>query len=136
MEDVQRSTDQEFDTEDLDKDQEVSGSEAIVSFLEDMGTELVFGYIGGAIMPVFDELSNSDVRHVRTAHEQAAVHAADAYARVTGKPGVCMSTSGPGATNLMTGLANAYLDSSPVIALTGQVSTDLMGLDSFQEVDV
>lgn len=138
MEDVQERSllNEKLEESDSVDSRQMTGSGALVDSLEKFGTEVVFGYIGGAIMPVFDELSNSEIRNVRTNHEQAAAHAADAYGRVTGKPGVCMSTSGPGAMNLMTGLANAFLDSSPLIALTGQVSTDLLGLDSFQEVDV
>ena len=115
----------------------MTGARAVIRGLEEEGTEVVFGIIGGAIMPVYDELGKSDkLRHITATHEQGAIHAADAYARVTGKPGVVFATSGPGASNLMTGVANAYMDSSPVISFTGQVATPLIGQDSFQEVDV
>ncbi|MBS3787272.1 biosynthetic-type acetolactate synthase large subunit [Candidatus Bipolaricaulota bacterium] len=120
-----------------DKERTITGARAVINGLEEQGAEVVFGIIGGAIMPIYDELGKSDkIRHVTTTHEQGAIHAADAYARVTGKPGVVFATSGPGASNLMTGVANAYMDSSPVISFTGQVATPLIGQDSFQEVDV
>ena len=98
----------------------------------------MFGYPGGFVLNIYDELyKNSDrITHYTTCHEQAAAHAADAYARVTGKVGVCIATSGPGATNLVTGIANAFLDSTPVVAITGNVPTTLLGKDSFQEVDI
>ncbi|MFB6291688.1 MAG: biosynthetic-type acetolactate synthase large subunit [Candidatus Bipolaricaulia bacterium] len=116
---------------------EITGAKAVVKSLEEQGTEVIFGIIGGAIMPIYDELGKSEkLRHVTTTHEQGAIHAADAYARVADKPGVVFATSGPGASNLMTGVANAYMDSSPVISFTGQVATPLIGQDSFQEVDV
>lgn len=115
----------------------MTGARAVVKGLEEQGVEVIFGIIGGAIMPIYDELGKSDkIRHITATHEQGAIHAADAYARVTGKPGVVFATSGPGASNLMTGVANAYMDSSPVISFTGQVATPLIGQDSFQEVDV
>jgi acetolactate synthase-1/2/3 large subunit len=104
--------------------------------LRDRGVEVVFGYPGGAIMPLYDALLGSGIRHVLVRHEQAAAFAADGYARVSGRPGVCIATSGPGATNLVTGIANAFLDSVPLIAITGQVATPLMGTDAFQEVDI
>lgn len=114
-----------------------SGAQIVIDSLERENVNVIFGVIGGAIMPVYDKLGRSkSIRHITTAHEQGAIHAADAYARVTGKPGVCMATSGPGAANLVTGLATAYMDSSPVIGLTGQVPTKLIGRDSFQEVDM
>lgn len=114
-----------------------TGARALIKTLEENGVETIFGIIGGAIMPIYDELGKSDlIRHITATHEQGAIHAADAYARVADKPGVVFATSGPGASNLMTGLANAYMDSSPVISVTGQVATTLIGLDSFQEVDV
>lgn len=100
------------------------------------GVELVFGYPGGAILPVYDALKDSKVKHILTRHEQGAAHAASGYARATGKVGVCMATSGPGATNLVTGLANAYMDSIPLVAITGQVPTWQVGTDAFQEVDI
>ncbi len=114
----------------------MKGAQLLVQALEREGVETIFGYPGGAIMPVYDALTDSPMRHILTRHEQGAVFAADAYARVTGRPGVCMATSGPGATNLVTGIANAFLDSVPLVAITGQVPTGLMGTDAFQEVDI
>ncbi len=114
----------------------MKGAQLLVKALEQEGVETIFGYPGGAIMPVYDALTESPLRHILTRHEQGAVFAADAYARVTGRPGVCMATSGPGATNLVTGIANAFLDSVPIVAITGQVPTGLMGTDAFQEVDI
>ena len=104
--------------------------------MERLGADTVFGYPGGAIMPVYDAIAGSALRHILVRHEQGAAFAADAYARVTGKPGVCIATSGPGATNLITGIANAMMDSVPLVAITGQVATALMGTDAFQEVDI
>ncbi|MFC3477243.1 biosynthetic-type acetolactate synthase large subunit [Halobacterium litoreum] len=112
-----------------------TGASSVVATLEGAGVDTVFGVQGGAIMPVYDALYDSGIRHVTMAHEQAAAHAADAYGAVTGDPGVCMATSGPGATNLVTGLADANMDSDPVVALTGQVPTELVGNDAFQETD-
>lgn len=114
-----------------------NGSESIVAALRNAGVEHLFGVQGGAIMPVYDALYSTgpELTHVTMAHEQGASHAADAYGQVTGDPGVCMATSGPGATNLATGIADADMDSDPVIALTGQVPTDLVGNDAFQETD-
>jgi acetolactate synthase-1/2/3 large subunit len=113
-----------------------TGAEAVVAALEAAGVEYMFGVQGGAIMPVYDALYRSnEVRHVTMAHEQGAAHAADAYGVVSGDPGVCMATSGPGATNLVTGLADASMDSDPVVALTGQVPTGFVGNDAFQETD-
>src|SRR6056297_4228956 len=113
-----------------------TGADAVVAALKTAGAEYLFGVQGGAIMPVYDALySESDLNYVTMAHEQGAVHAADAYGIVSGDPGVCMATSGPGATNLVTGLADANMDSDPLIALTGQVPTDLVGNDAFQETD-
>ncbi len=114
----------------------MKGAELVVKALEHQGVDIVFGYPGGAIMPVYDALVDSSLKHVLVRHEQAAVLAADGYARVTGRAGVCMATSGPGATNLVTGIANAFMDSVPVVAVTGQVPTPLMGTDAFQEVDI
>ncbi len=108
----------------------------LVRALQSHGVDVVFGYPGGAIMPVYDALYDSGLRHVLVRHEQGAVLAADGYARATGKVGVCLATSGPGATNLVTGIANAFLDSVPVVAITGQVPTGLLGTDAFQEVDI
>ena len=104
-----------------------TGAHAVVRTLEALGVTRVFGYPGGAIMPVYDALTGSSLKHILVRHEQAAAFAADAQARLTGKAGVCLATSGPGATNLLTGIANAYLDSVPMIILTGQVPSGLMG---------
>ncbi|MHC3437954.1 biosynthetic-type acetolactate synthase large subunit [Natrialbaceae archaeon A-gly3] len=112
-----------------------SGAEAVVRALENAGVEYAFGVQGGAIMPVYDVLYDSDITHVTMAHEQGASHAADAYGIVAGEPGVCLATSGPGATNLVTGIADADMDSDPMLALTGQVPTDFVGNDAFQETD-
>jgi acetolactate synthase-1/2/3 large subunit len=114
----------------------MKGAEALLEALRDRGVDTVFGYPGGAIMPLYDALLGSGIRHVLVRHEQAAAFAADGYARVSGRPGVCIATSGPGATNLVTGIANAFLDSVPMVAITGQVATPLMGTDAFQEVDI
>ncbi len=114
----------------------MKGSEAIVASLEAEGCEVAFGIPGGVMIPLYDALMDAKkLRHVLVRHEQGAVHAADGYARATGKVGVCMATSGPGATNLVTGIANAYLDSVPIVAVTGQVRGDLIGTDAFQEAD-
>jgi acetolactate synthase-1/2/3 large subunit len=114
----------------------LSGAKALVRTLESLGVEIIFGYPGGATLPIYDELAKSSIRHVLARHEQGAAHMADGYARATGKTGVCMATSGPGATNLVTGLANAYMDSSPLVAITGQVPRPMIGNDAFQEVDI
>ena len=113
----------------------MKGSEAIIRALQDEGCDVIFGYPGGVVIPFYDALMDSDLRHVLVRHEQGAAHAADGYARATGKVGVCLATSGPGATNLVTGIANAYLDSIPIVAITGQVKSDLIGTDAFQEAD-
>lgn len=113
-----------------------TGAGLVVEALERQGVELVFGYPGGAIMPVYDALTSARFKHILVRHEQGAAFAADAYARVTGKPGVCLATSGPGATNLITGIANAMMDSIPLIAITGNVASPLMGTDAFQEIDI
>ncbi|MFA4886366.1 MAG: biosynthetic-type acetolactate synthase large subunit [Desulfotomaculaceae bacterium] len=115
---------------------EITVAEALIRCLEQENVELVFGYPGGAILPVYDALNNTTIKHVLVRHEQGAAHAADGYARVTGKVGVCLATSGPGATNLITGIANAYMDSVPMVVITGQVSTGMVGTDAFQEVDI
>src|SRR5690606_3343328 len=113
------------------------GAELLIQLLLSEHVDTIFGYPGGAVLPIYDALYDcSRIRHVLTRHEQAAVHAADGYARVLGKPGVVLVTSGPGATNAVTGIATAYMDSIPLVVLTGQVSVDLIGLDSFQEVDI
>jgi len=114
----------------------LSGARLVVQALEREGVTHIFGYPGGAIMPVYDALPGSSLTHILVRHEQAAALAADAYGRVTGRPGVCLATSGPGATNLVTGIANAFMDSVPMVAITGQVATHLMGTDAFQEVDI
>ncbi len=126
------------DIEKKDKMTKVTGSEALMLSLLKEGVEVIFGYPGGAIMPVYDALMNHEdkIRHILTRHEQGAIHAAQGYARVTGKVGVCMTTSGPGATNLITGVADAMVDSTPVVCLTGQVTSPLLGSDAFQETDV
>ncbi|MEG3223970.1 MAG: acetolactate synthase, large subunit, biosynthetic type [Methanobacteriales archaeon Met13] len=113
----------------------MKGSKAIIQSLADQGVEVVFGYPGGVLLPLYDEIYDSDLRHILVRHEQCAAHAADGFARASGKVGVCIGTSGPGATNLTTGIATAYMDSSPVVALAGQVATHLIGNDAFQEVD-
>ncbi|UWG95671.1 biosynthetic-type acetolactate synthase large subunit [Dehalobacter sp. DCM] len=113
-----------------------NGAKALLDVLEQEGVELIFGYPGGSLLALYDALLDSSIRHILPRHEQSAVHAADAYARVSGKVGVCLATSGPGAANMVTGIANAYMDSIPVVILTGQVSTHLLGTDSFQEVDI
>ena len=113
-----------------------TGASLVVSTLERMGVEVVFGYPGGAIMPIYDAIAGSSLRHYLCRHEQGASFAADAYARASGKVGVCMATSGPGATNLVTGIANAMLDSVPMVCITGNVPQGVMGTDAFQEVDI
>ncbi|HOV79078.1 MAG TPA: biosynthetic-type acetolactate synthase large subunit [Bacillota bacterium] len=115
---------------------ELSGAQILVKSLEAEGVDTIFGYPGGQALPIYDALYDADIRHILTRHEQGAAHAADGYARATGKPGVCLATSGPGATNLVTGIANAYMDSVPVVAVTGQVPRRLLGRDSFQEADI
>lgn len=116
----------------------INGSEIIVECLKEQGVDTVFGYPGGAILNVYDALykHSDEITHVLTSHEQGAAHAADGYARATGKVGVCFATSGPGATNLVTGIATAYMDSIPVVAITCNVTVPLLGKDSFQEVDI
>ena len=116
---------------------QLTGSQIIIECLKEQGVDTVFGYPGGTILNVYDELySHPEIHHILTSHEQCAAHAADGYARATGKVGVCMATSGPGATNLVTGIATAYMDSSPVVAITANVGKSLLGRDSFQEVDI
>lgn len=116
---------------------QLTGSQVIIECLKEQGVDTVFGYPGGAILNVYDELYNHpEIKHVLTSHEQGASHAADGYARATGKVGVCMATSGPGATNLVTGIASAYMDSIPVVAITCNVTVPLLGKDSFQEIDI
>src|SRR5277367_691787 len=114
----------------------LKGADIVLKCLRAEGVELVFGYPGGAIMPLYDALEGSGVRHILTRHEQGAVFAAEGYARVTGEVGVAMATSGPGATNLVTGIADAKMDSVPLVCITGQVRSALIGTDAFQETDV
>ncbi|KYO67835.1 biosynthetic-type acetolactate synthase large subunit [Thermovenabulum gondwanense] len=115
----------------------MTGADLLLSTLEELGVQVIFGFPGGSALPIYDALyRNKKIKHIRTVHEQGAAHAADGYARATGKVGVALSTSGPGATNLVTGIATAYMDSVPVVAFTGQVALPLLGRDSFQEVDI
>ena len=113
-----------------------SGAKILVESLQREGTEIIFGYPGGVVLPIYDELYDSSLRHILVRHEQAAAHAADGYARASGRVGVCLATSGPGACNLVTGIATAYMDSAPIVAITGQVPTNLLGNDAFQESDI
>ena len=117
---------------------QLTGSEIVIECLKEQGVDTVFGYPGGCILNIYDELykHQGEIRHILTSHEQGAAHAADGYARATGKVGVCMATSGPGATNLVTGIATAYMDSVPIVAITANVGVTLLGKDSFQEVDI
>lgn len=117
---------------------QLTGSEIVIECLKEQGVDTVFGYPGGTILNVYDELykHSSEIHHILTSHEQGAAHAADGYARATGKVGVCMATSGPGATNLVTGIATAYMDSVPLVAITANVGVALLGKDSFQEIDI
>ncbi|MDR1266499.1 MAG: acetolactate synthase large subunit [Propionibacteriaceae bacterium] len=114
----------------------MTGARALVETLERLGVEVAFGLPGGAILPLFDPLFDSSIRHILCRHEQGAAHAAEGYATATGRVGVCIATSGPGATNLVTGLADAYMDSVPIVAITGQVSSAAIGTDAFQEADI
>ncbi len=130
-----------LNTQQKEKDmttKKVTGSQAVILSLLEEGVDTIFGYPGGAIMPIYDALYDYDknVKHILTRHEQGAVHAAEGYARVTGKAGVCFATSGPGATNLITGIADAMIDSTPLVCITGQVASPLLGTDAFQESDV
>lgn len=116
----------------------ISGAEAVVKCLLAEGVDILYGYPGGAIMPVYDELYKyeSQIHHVLARHEQGATHSAQGYARISGKVGVAMATSGPGATNLITGIADAQIDSTPMVCITGQVASHLLGSDAFQETDI
>ncbi len=114
----------------------MSGAKAVIESLYREKVEVIFGYPGGAVLPLYDEIYDADIRHILVRHEQAAAHAADGYARATGKAGVCLATSGPGATNLVTGIATAYMDSVPLIAITGQVPRSMIGYDAFQEANI
>ena len=117
---------------------QLNGADIIVECLLEQGADTVFGYPGGAVLNIYDSLYkySDKIRHIITSHEQGACHAADGFARATGKTGVVIATSGPGATNLITGIATAFMDSIPLVAITGNVSRNLLGLDSFQEVDI
>ena len=117
---------------------QLNGAEIVIECLKEQGVDTIFGYPGGAILNVYDELykHRDEIRHILTSHEQGAAHAADGYARATGKVGVCLATSGPGATNLVTGIATAYMDSIPIVAITCNVGVSLLGKDSFQEIDI
>ena len=117
---------------------QLNGSEIVVQCLKEQGVDTVFGYPGGTILNIYDALykHSDEIRHILTSHEQGAAHAADGYARATGKVGVCMATSGPGATNLVTGIATAYMDSVPMVAITANVTLPMLGKDTFQEVDI
>ncbi|MDF2608786.1 MAG: acetolactate synthase, large subunit, biosynthetic type [Lachnospiraceae bacterium] len=117
---------------------QLTGSQILIECLKEQGVDTIFGYPGGSVLNIYDELyrHQDEVRHILTSHEQGAAHAADGYARSTGKVGVCLATSGPGATNLVTGIATAYMDSVPMVAITGNVTVPLLGKDSFQEVDI
>src|SRR5438132_6124629 len=136
---AQASLPQDYtETDSLASDaRELAGSQILCEALVREGVELLYGYPGGAIMPFYDALTSyPTLHHVLVRHEQAAAHAADGYARATGKVGVCVATSGPGATNLVTGLTTAYMDSTPILAITGQVGRPFIGRDAFQETDV
>lgn len=117
---------------------QLTGSQIVIECLKEQGVDTVFGYPGGAILNIYDELykHSNEIRHILTSHEQGASHAADGYARATGKVGVCFATSGPGATNLVTGIATAYMDSVPIVAITANVAVNLLGRDTFQEIDI
>ncbi|WP_078556900.1 acetolactate synthase large subunit [Bacillus alkalicellulosilyticus] len=118
------------------KIEKVSGSSMLIKALAKEGVEVIFGYPGGAILPTYDEIYKTGIRHILARHEQGAVHAAEGYARVSGKPGVCVVTSGPGATNVVTGIADAMMDSLPLVVISGQVASNLIGTDAFQEADM
>ena len=121
-----------------EKTMELTGSQIVMECLLEQGVDTVFGYPGGTILNIYDEIYkySDKIKHILTSHEQGAAHAADGYARATGKVGVCMATSGPGATNLVTGIATAYMDSVPLVAITANVNLPLLGKDTFQEVDI
>jgi len=115
---------------------ELTGSQIIMEVFKEEEVDTIFGFPGGMVIDLYDELSRNDVKHILVRHEQGAVHAADGYARARGKVGVCIVTSGPGATNTVTGIATAYMDSIPLVIISGQVPTHLIGNDAFQEVDI
>src|SRR6202161_1467800 len=114
----------------------LTGAQIVIESLIAEGVDVIFGYPGGAILPTYDALLDSKIKHVLVRHEQGATHMAEGYARVSGRPGVVLVTSGPGATNAVTGIADAYMDSTPMVVLTGQVPTSMIGNDAFQEVDI
>ena len=114
----------------------LTGAQILIKCLEKEGVEHIFGLPGGVILPTYDVLYDSKIKLILTKHEQGATHMADGYARATGRPGVCLVTSGPAATNTVTGLATAYMDSVPLVCITGQVTTNAIGSDAFQEVDI
>jgi len=114
----------------------INGAQMLMKCLKEEGVEVIFGFPGGKVIPIYDAIYDCDIRHILVRHEQGAAHAADGYARATGKVGVCLATSGPGGTNLITGIANAYMDSIPMVAITGQVPTNVIGTDAFQEADI
>ena len=114
----------------------MTGAQAVIECLKREQVQVVFGYPGGAVLTLYDELYKAKFPHILTGHEQGAVHAADGYARATGKPGVCFATSGPGVCNMVTGIATANMDSIPLVVISGQVATPLIGRDSFQEADI
>jgi len=114
----------------------MTGGQAVIECLKREGVDVIFGLPGGVLLPLYDVIYHSGLKHILVRHEQGAAHMADGYARATGKVGVCIATSGPGATNLVTGIANAYMDSVPMVAITGQVNTWLIGKDAFQEADI
>jgi len=116
--------------------EKLTGAEILLESLKEEGVDTIFGYPGGTVIDIYDRLVKTDIKHFLVRHEQGAVHAADGYARASGKTGVCLVTSGPGATNTVTGIATAYMDSIPIVVLTGQVPRALIGNDAFQEVDI
>src|SRR5438046_4587338 len=114
-----------------------TGAKALLDSLKRQGVQIIFGYPGGAVIPIYDAIyEEEEIRHVLVRHEQGSAHMAEGYAKVTGKVGVCLATSGPGATNLVTGIADAYMDSVPIVAITGQVPQSMIGRGAFQETDV
>src|SRR5664280_3512931 len=119
-----------------DVPRKMTGAQAVLESLKREGVDVVFGLPGGVLLPLYDAIYQSDLRHILVRHEQGAAHMADGYARATGKVGVCIATSGPGATNLVTGIATAMLDSIPIVCVTGNVSSNVLGTDAFQEVDI
>src|SRR5690554_961513 len=117
-------------------EEQMTGADLLLEALKKENVEVIFGYPGGAVLPIYDTLYDSDIPHVLPRHEQGGIHAAEGYARITGKPGVVIVTSGPGATNIVTGLTDAMMDSLPLVVFTGQVGTGVIGTDAFQEADI